>query len=321
MSHVVALLPEDRLTLVADDSVVPLIEPWIPLGVTRWTERAMLDGDICVRANTDAASSAESQRRDLHSDPLLRLGTARAVRLPDGTIALFGESATSGRLDLERQRAVIEVDLAGDHSTVAAHDAYSMLTIAAALMLGLKGMALVHAGAVADRSGMAWMVVGDSHAGKTSTCTALVEAGWSFLADDQIIIANEPDGTRVWGWPRRAHLDGGWMRGEVTGVRETVNLVERWPQRVMQSAPLAGVLLPRVIAHERTEARAAHPAGILTALIRQSPWLVSDQLVAARVLPLLQAAATTRAYDLVLGRDSYARGDVLQSRLELAQQR
>jgi hypothetical protein len=83
----------------------------------------------------------------------------------------------------------------------------------------------------------------------------------------------------------------------------------------MSSAPLAGVLLPRVMADERTEAREVHAADVLVALVRQSPWLVSDPLVASRVLPVLTSTATTRAYHLVLGRDSYARGDVLESRI------
>jgi hypothetical protein len=248
--------------------------------------------------------------------PLLRLGSARAVRQAHGRIALFGQSATQGQLTLKSQRAVFDVVHDGaDDAAVASGDAYSMLTISAALVLGLKGMALVHAGAVVDRSGGAWLIVGDSHAGKTSTCTALVEAGWSFLADDQIILTADQGELRVWGWPRRAHLDEGWKRGEVSGVREVVDLVQRWPTRIAVSAPLAGILLPRVIADQRTETRAVHPADVLTALIRQSPWLVSDSLVASRVLPVLEAASAMPGYDLVLGRDSYARGDVLESRL------
>jgi hypothetical protein len=75
------------------------------------------------------------------------------------------------------------------------------------------------------------------------------------------------------------------------------------------------VLLPEVIADQRTEARAVHPADVLTALIRQSPWLISDPLVASRVLPVLESTASARAYHLVLGRDSYARGDVLEARI------
>ena len=317
MSQVVALLPEGRLTLVADNGVVPLIEPWIPLGVSRTPESTRPAGDILVRSR---AHTAVSSRLSLHDEdtrpPLLRLGSARAVRQPDGSIALFGQSGTRGQLNLDTRRAVIEIaHEGGADEAIAAGDAYSMLTITAALVLGLNGMALAHAGAVGDRSGGAWIVVGDSHAGKTSTCTALVQTGWSFLADDQIILAAEDRGVRVWGWPRRAHLDGGWSRGEVTGVRDVVNLVEQWPTQVVTSAPLAGVLLPQVMADARTETHAVHAADALAALIRQSPWLISDPAVASRVLPVLEATASARAFHLVLGRDSYARGDVLESRI------
>lgn len=314
MNRVITLLPEGRLTLAVEGSVFPLVEPWIPLGASVAGEHAVAhSSDIVVRA-ARAESAAVHHPSD--APALLRLGSARAVRQTNGSVALFGESATHALLELDEQRAVIEVagqDEGG--ASMAGSDVYSMLTIAAALVLGLKRMALVHAGGVVDRAGGAWIVVGDSHSGKTSTCTALVDAGWSFLADDQIVLAGEPGELRVWGWPRRAHLDGGWTRGDVTGEREVVNLVERWPSRVVASAPLAGVLLPRVVADQKTEARAVHPAEMLTALIRQSPWLISDPVVASRVLPLMESASATRAYDLVLGRDSYARGDVLESSL------
>jgi hypothetical protein len=320
MSRVIDLLPEGRLTLSVEDEVFPHVESWIPLGAPLTRENtAAHSSDITVRA----ARAEVGRVHDRSEAPaLLRLGSARAIRQTDGSIALFGESATHALVELDAQRAIVEVVREGDgRQSRAGGDVYSMLTIAAALVLASKEMALVHAGGVVDRSGGAWLVIGDSHSGKTSTCTALVDAGWSFLADDQIVLSREPDALRVWGWPRKAHLDDGWARGDVTGERGVVSLVERWPARVLAWAPLAGVLLPSVMAAHTTEARAVHPAEMLTALIRQSPWLISDALIASRVLPLMQFASMTRAYELVLGRDSYARGDVLEACLASARVR
>lgn len=316
----VSLLPDGRLTLRADDGVFPLVEPWLPLtsAPTRDDARAP-DADVRVMCG---AADSEVRANALADDasPLLRLGVATALRLPDGDVALTGAAGVSGRIDAATARARIDVPAgAMEDDTMAAHaDVYAMLTVSAAFVLGLKGMALVHAGAVTDRMGRAWIVVGDSQSGKTSTCTALADAGWSFLADDQIVLAADGGELVVWGWPRAAHLDRGWEEGVITGERDVVSILARWPSRAVHAAPLCGVLLPRVRATEPTGASRIHAADALAAMIRQSPWLVADARIAARVLPVLESASRQTAYDLSLGEDSYARGSVLEQRIMAA---
>ncbi|MDB4915630.1 MAG: hypothetical protein JWM95_3274 [Gemmatimonadetes bacterium] len=305
--HVFGLPSPVPFVLATDDSVLPLAEPWIPRSATRLDDDEA-DADIRVR-RTDARPALASR---VEGPRLLQLGAVRAFRLVDGNIELEGASAARGFLDFAARRGVIDV---APEATAAADDVYCMLTIAAAMLLGLNGMALVHAGAVVDREGGAWLVVGDSHSGKTSTCTALCDAGWSYLADDQVVLAlGFGESVTVTGWPRRAHLDVGWSERVVRGEREAVDLVDRWAQPSVGSAPLAGVLLPRVRADEPTHARVVSPADVLTELIRQSPWLVADAIVAGRTLPLLERASRRQALALSLGVDSYTRGDVIEAR-------
>ena len=195
-------------------------------------------------------------------------------------------------------------------------DVYSMLTLASAFLLGRLGGALVHAGGVVDPDGRAWLLVGDTHAGKTTTCVSLVDAGWRYLADDQVVLRFGDAGeVVVQGWPRRAHLDEGWSSRVVTGSRGTVDLRELWSDRLIARAPLGGVLLPTVRAEAATRSEATDGATAFTALVRQSPWLMADPGAAAAGMALLRAVASQPAFSLVLGKDSYARGEVLVERL------
>jgi hypothetical protein len=170
----------------------------------------------------------------------------------------------------------------------------------------------VHAAAVVDPSRRAWLLVGDTHAGKTTTCASLAAAGWDYLADDQVVLrADAAAALCVEGWPRRAHLDTGWRSGDVHGSREPMDLEELFPARWRSSAPLGGLLFPVVRSSEPTTAAPISAAGSLGLLVRQSPWLLADEPNAACVLALLARAASLPALVLSLGRDAYARGDVV----------
>jgi hypothetical protein len=241
------------------------------------------------------------------------------VHAVDGdALQLVGASGARGRIDLAAKRATIRALPASavPSDSPLAFDVYSMLTLSAAFLVGRLGGALVHAGGVVDPDGGAWLLVGDTHAGKTTTCVSLVAGGWRFLADDQVVLRTDGDSALVAeGWPRRAHLDEGFRDAVVTGTRGTVDLRRRWGDRWLPRAPLAGVLLPEVHAEQPTTLSAAADAAAFTALVRQSPWLMGDREVAGEVMQLLREAASRPAFTLSLGRDSYARGDVLAERL------
>jgi len=317
-----SLLHDDALVVRVDDALAPLVAPWRPFHAAppRRTSEHRAAIDVVAVAEATISDTAEGD-----GAPLLRFGGVQVHALDGDILDLRGASAVRGRIDLEARRATIPVP----RSCTVAHgvdadpadsplalDVYSMLTLTAAFLVGRLGGALVHAGGVVDPEGRAWLLVGDTHAGKTTTCVSLVSAGWRYLADDQVVLRMDDAGALiVEGWPRRAHLDEGWSEAVVTRTRATLDLRARWGNRWMGRAPLGGVLLPAVDAERPTALAVATDATAFTALVRQSPWLMADRTVAGEVMALLRGAASRPAFSLTLGGDSYARGDVLAERL------
>jgi hypothetical protein len=107
------------------------------------------------------------------------------------------------------------------------------------------------------------------------------------------------------GWPRRFHLDVGWASGTVEHARGETDPRERWPGRWRRTAPLGGLLFPRVEAARPTALEPAEAGGSLAGLLRQSPWLLADRGCAPRVLELLRDAALLPSRVLRLGLDTY----------------
>jgi len=310
-----SLLSDDALVVRAEAALAELVASWLPLHATlprSSPPRATIDVDVATESSSDDGTGAL----------LLNFGGVQVHTAQGETVRFAGASTARGRIALDARRATISVPpthgstVPSDDPSLAS-DVYSMLTLSAAFLVGRLGGALVHAGAAVDPEGRAWLLVGDTHAGKTTTCVSLVAAGgWRFLADDQVVLRFGDDGALMAeGWPRRAHLDEGFRDAVVTGTRATVDLRTRWGDRWIPRAPLGGVLLPTVDAERPTTLAVVADAAAFTALVRQSPWLMADRAMAGDVMTLLRAAASHPTFALSLGRDSYARGDVLAERL------
>jgi hypothetical protein len=319
-----ALLHDDALVLRVDEAVATLAEPWLPLHARAPRAGSAPPATIELVARADLSVDDAP----LHVEqPLLRFGGVHVAEHASETLRFTGTSRVRGEIDLSNHRARLEARPAppnpsGVHAREEG-DVFSMLTLSAAFLAGRLGAALVHAAAAVARDGRAWLLVGDTHAGKTTTCVSLVaRGGWRWLADDQVVLRRDADASVVVeGWPRAAHLDEGWSDGAVTGRRASVDLRDRWGERWLARAPLGGIILPAVRAGDPTSARSADGALALTALVRQSPWLMADRGAAPAVLALLRDAASRPALALSVGRDCYARGDLLAERLAPALER
>jgi hypothetical protein len=184
-----------------------------------------------------------------------------------------------------------------------------MLTLSAALLLNRLGKALAHAAAIAPRSGAAWLLVGDTHAGKTTTTVNLMAAGWEYLSDDHVVLCAESppdtDVITVAGWPRTFHLDEGWSGGLPGGARVDADPRALAPAQWRAHAMLAGLLFLTVVRDSPTRLEPLSAADALVLLLRQSPWLMADRHAAPVVLAMLTCTAQLPARRLLLGLDTF----------------
>ena len=291
-----SLLHDGRLRVEAHPRLLPLLSRWLPL-LPEDTAADPHGSVIRVLPLQDAPPPVPASRRTL------TLGGVDAW-VEEDRAHLAGRGLVWGSLRLDA--GVAEIRMADGESEAARWALYSACTLASALLLGRMGRALAHAAAVAPPGGAAWLLVGDARAGKTTTCANLVGAGWHYLSDDHVVLYRDGDGcVAAEGWPRAFHLDVGWASGTVAHQRGDTDPRERWPGRWRRTAPLGGLLFPRVDAGAPTALEPAEPGGALAGLLRQSPWLLADRGCAPRVLTLLRDAALLPAHALRLGLDTY----------------
>ncbi len=258
----------------------------------------------------DFADPADTAVRAPPSKPTLILGMVEAWidSTTNSAIALDASRKIAADIDLELRVARIAAS-----PEARAADLTSTLTIVAALLLLRVGRTAVHAAAVVPpESAEAWLLLGDSHSGKSTATANLVKAGWSYLSDDYIVLSRGADETIVLeGWPDDFHIDEGWQAGKPTGVRGTLpELGLRTGARV-STATLKGVLFTRISANEPTRISTIDAIVALERIIRQSPWLVADKKTASTVLDLLSATACLPAAELRLGIDTFGDAQLL----------
>lgn len=307
----IALLEDGSLAVSADPAVREMVEAWlprIPAGADPSPRGAMIrvgPGDIPA-----PPSQAEPDMRFFDVQGWIDRARER-ILLAD----LAGR--IGARVELAPARAEVWIGAAGGAPDW--RDVFATLTMSAALLLTRLERALMHAAAVVAPGGGAWLLPGGSFNGKTSTCSTLVRGGWSYLCDDHAVLGDGAGGgVRAEGWPRPFHLDVGYLAGRSEGVRARVDPDALAPGAWRRTAPVAGLLFPRVEAERPTRLSRLHPAAALGRMVAESPWLLADATGAGPVLALLERTARLPAYELRLGRDCYCNPDRLQMVLKPA---
>jgi hypothetical protein len=293
----------DGLAIEAAAEVAHVVEKWLPLSAIPQTDhRPDLRRIVVGVLDTVTPPPASLMRTEL-----LQLNDVTAFADSAHTVQLEGANGAYGDVDLASGRATLAMPANGA-------DAVGMLNIAAALLLGREGRALLHAAAVVPPdSDEAWLLIGDARAGKTSTTATLMAAGWGFLSDDNVVLSAQNGRLIAQGWPRPFHLDSGWRSGVPENTRTTTHPAEIARTALLREAPIARLLMPVVDAGGATHLEPLSQGTALAALIRQSPWLMADAAVAPRILELLTQIAQLPAQRLVLGLDSFGQPGVLGS--------
>ncbi|HET7459703.1 MAG TPA: hypothetical protein VFJ82_00590 [Longimicrobium sp.] len=305
-----ALLEDGSLALSVEAAAWDAVASWVPRVPAR--EPAPGEARAWIRVGAGAPAF------ELPAAPAaMELYGVRGWTAGGAVVLADGHRRIGARVELESRRAEVRVDTAGPAPD--AHDVFAVFTIAAGLLLARLGRALLHAAAVVAPDGGAWLLPGSSFSGKSTTCITLIRAGWNYLCDDHVVLGRGAGGElRAEGWPRPFGLDRGYALGASEGVRGRVEPHLFGPGAWQRSAPVAGVLVPRVEAGQPTTVTPVHPAASLAQLLRQSPFMVSDPAAAPGVLALLEMVAKRPSYELRLGFDSYCNPERLQLALRAA---
>ena len=181
----------------------------------------------------------------------------------------------------------------------------SLARVGAILRLRARGRYLVHASAVVDPRGGAWLLCGDSGSGKSTLAWVLVRHGWSLLGDDGVLLEAAAAGgvlARAWRDPLRVSLALAARFPELAALTSRMAVRDarmRVPleRDIVRQAPVRALLfLGRA---ETDRVRRVGPAVTLASLVRQSPWVLIDDGDAARHLSMLTGvAASVPAYEL-----------------------
>ncbi len=276
------LVSDGALLLDVDARLECLVSPW---AAPRPAASATVDPPAARLYLHEASLLGVEVPR---TPPTLRIGTVGVWLREDAGRAVLGatEQDCAGAADLDVLQATVVTGV----TTVVAPRLHAMLTLAAAMLLGRLGRALVGAGAVVGPDGGAWLVSGGEVAGTATVVQRLVAAEWPYLAMDRVILRHDgsPHPVVVEGWPEM-RKDG-----------------DERPKARLASAPFAGVLVLRQVPEEPTALRRRAEGDVLAALAPVSPWLRLDQSGAVGVLRALRFGLQAPVFDLHLGLDTYA---------------
>ena len=180
----------------------------------------------------------------------------------------------------------------------------ALARVGAILRLRQRGRFHLHASGIVDPRGQAWLLSGDTGAGKSTLACALANAGWQVLGDDGVILERRDQQVIAHPW-RDALQVSAWMipafprAGRVAGSPDARDPRFRVPvlAAAARSAPLGGVVLP--VRGTRDAMTRVAPADALAALVRQSPWVMLGDRAAREHLELLaRLVVTTPAWRL-----------------------
>jgi hypothetical protein len=193
-------------------------------------------------------------------------------------------------------------------------------------MLRGRGLYWVHA-ATAAHAGRAALVVGQTEAGKTTTCLALVAGGFQFLSEDRTFVYGGGEAIELLAFPKEIAVTAHtlellpWLRervGEAAPSRRKLEIApaQVFPEALAARAAPGVILFPRLRPGEPSAARPISGAEALQRLLPNS-LLASQAAVSARHFDALaRLVAQSRCYELLLGPDIEALPDLVRGLLD-----
>jgi hypothetical protein len=164
------------------------------------------------------------------------------------------------------------------------------------------GMFDLHsAGVVEPQSGKAVLIVGPSGGGKSTLALQLVQSGWSYLSDDELLLSLKEDAVEARGF--RSFFAISEAGAQLKRCFEPLG-----SKRVDQAYP-GFLLFISLTGKSQSQLSKLTQAETMTRLITACPWATYDRSVAGANLELLSVLARQACgFDLFAGRDLLAPG-------------
>jgi hypothetical protein len=151
------------------------------------------------------------------------------------------------------------------------------------------------AGVVEPESGKAVLIIGPSGSGKSTLAVQLVQSGWSYLSDDELLLSLRDGVVEARGF--RSFFAVSEAGSQLKHCFE--------PQAVLAEQAVPGcVLFIRLNGESHSDLSKLTQAETMQRLIRSCPWATYDRSIASANLELLSTLARqARGFDLSAGRD------------------
>ena len=189
----------------------------------------------------------------------------------------------------------------------------SLARVGAILRLRQHNRFYVHASGVVNRQGSAFIFVGESGSGKSTLAFALARQGWSMLGDDGVVLEPLDDTILVHGWRSHSLISSSLSSTfpELRG-RESEAMAGDERERIPLDIPHVGHARLGAMVFIRRGAngslRKCGQSDALTALIRQSPWvLIGDASSNEHFGALGRIAGLVPSFEFVHGHNELLR--------------
>lgn len=232
-------------------------------------------------------------------------------------LTVNGSTILVGAPELNRTDVWLSETTAGRHPLAL----NNVILYAVQAALRRANMYQFHAGCVLDGDqARGILLVGDSGSGKSTLTATLVQHGWHFVSDDNLLLRDSSDGVTAWALRRYFTFDQSTLQacdllqfrsavgGRVPGDREKIRFYARqaFPQRFVEACRPGVILFPTISGESTSWIEPVSQGDSLARLIRQCPWATCDVAAAPKHLQALtNLVKQTRSYAFSAGRDVF----------------
>jgi hypothetical protein len=162
---------------------------------------------------------------------------------------------------------------------------HSFVRSAVAMYLSDRGYTPIHAAGLVDPAGKLWLFGGYTHAGKSTLTIGLLEAGWGYLGDDGLVLADSEVGVVAHSWWGSSLLDPILVAsyphleehlGEWIGQRRSIDLRECYRSQWLEQQVPVRLAFPQLDGSEPLARLVPISPGMALAQLMQhsAPWLL-----------------------------------------------